>query len=154
MNLKNLLTTPFQRSLSKGVLTFLFVVAALGFADATYLTIEHYNNRIPPCTTDGCEIVLTSVYATIAGVPVALLGAVYYLAILVLLVTYLDSKNEKFVRWALSLTVIGFLASLYLFYLQAFVIKAFCQYCLVSAGTSTALFIAALVIFKKYRNEF
>ncbi len=148
-NLKNLLTQPFQRSVSKGLVIFLFVVALLGFADATFLTVEHYNNVIPPCTTNGCEIVLTSSYAVIAGIPVALGGAVYYFIILTLLFAYLDTKNEKILRYALAFTVIGFLSSLYFFILQAFVIKAFCQYCIVSAITSTTLFITSLYIFKK-----
>ena len=153
MNLKKLLTTPFQSLPSKGLVIFLFVVAVLGFADAGYLTVEHYRNTIPPCTTDGCETVLTSVYATVAGIPVALGGALYYLAFLVLLMIYLDTKKEVVLRGALVFTVLGFLASLYFFFLQAFVIHAFCQYCIGSAITSTILFISAIMIFKKSHDS-
>ncbi len=151
MNLKKLLTTPFQRSLSKGLIVFLIVIVVLGFADATFLTVEHYRNAIPPCTTDGCETVLTSKYATVAGIPVALGGAVYYLFLLVLFVAYIDTKKEIILRSALLFTTIGFLSSVYFFILQAFVIRAFCQYCLGSAATSTILFVTAIIIFVKYR---
>ncbi len=151
MNLKKLLTTPFQRSVSKKLIGFLIVIALLGFADASLLTIEHYMNTIPPCAIGGCEIVLTSAYAEVVGVPVALGGAVFYLTILILLIAYLDTKKEIILRSALFLTIPGFLVSLYLFYLQAFVIHAFCQYCLGSALTSTVLFVTAIVIFKKYK---
>lgn len=149
MNLRKLLTTPFQKSVSRLVVAFLVIVTVIGFADAVFLTIEHYMNRIPPCTISGCEVVLTSSYAVILGVPVALLGSLYYLLILVLLVAHMDSKKEVFLRIALLLTILGFISSAYFFILQAFVIKAYCQYCLVSTATSTTLFVTAVVIFKK-----
>lgn len=151
MNLKKLLTTPFRNSLSRGFLIFLFVVAGLGFADASYLTIEHFTNKIPPCVVGSCEQVLTSQYAVVAGIPVALGGAIYYLIFLVLIMIYLDTKKEIVLRGALIFTVFGFIASLYFTYLQAFVINAFCQYCIISALTSTILFITSIVIFKKYK---
>ncbi len=138
-----------KQPLSKGTLIFFFVVAALGFLDAAYLTVEHYLNSVPPCAIGGCEVVLTSVYATVAGVPVALLGALYYLVVLVLLKMYLDTKKEIFARIALLLTIAGMLSTIYFFILQAFVLHAFCVYCIGSAITSTALFIGALVVWKK-----
>jgi uncharacterized membrane protein len=87
------------------------------------------------------------------GFPVALGGVIFYLAFLVLITAYLIEKKELLLRWALAITILGFLASLYLSLLQAFVIHAFCLYCLVSAATSTLLFIAAIIIFKKYQNK-
>lgn len=131
----------------------LFVVAAIGFADATYLTIEHYANKIPPCVIGSCETVLSSSYATVAGIPVALGGAIYYFIILVLLLLYIDMKKEIILRSALLFTTVGFLASVYFFFIQAFVLHAFCQYCLISALTSTILFITAIAIFKKQHES-
>ncbi len=154
MNLKKLLTTPFQKSVSKGFITFLFAVAVIGFVDASYLAVEHYINRIPPCAIGSCETVLTSSFATVAGIPVALAGALYYLIILVLLMIYLDTKKESMLRGTLIFTTAGFLASIYFFILQAFVIHAFCQYCLVSALTSTILFITSVYIFYKYNKPY
>lgn len=153
MNLKKLLKTPLSLHLvPKWLTTSFFVVALVGFADATYLTIEHFLQSIPPCTTDGCEIVLTSSYSQIAGIPVALLGAIYYLILLVLLLAYFDGKKEVFLRSAFWLTILGLLFSIYFLIIQAFVINAFCQYCLVSAGTSTILFILGMIALKKFRK--
>jgi uncharacterized membrane protein len=152
MNLKNLLTTPFLSRLSKPALVFLFVVSGLGFLDAAYLTVEHYVNKIPPCSIGSCEAVLTSSYATVAGIPVALGGTIYYFAFLVLLLLYVDLKKEKYLRIALASSVFGFGASIYFFILQAFVLHAFCLYCMGSALTSTTLFVTAIVIFKRYRG--
>ena len=158
-HLKHLLTRPLKATnpsgdlISRGLLVFLIVIAAIGFSDATYLTIEHYTNTNPPCFVGSCELVLTSAYSTVAGVPVAAFGIVYYLCILVGLVVFLESKKEKALRMALLGTVIGFLASLYFFILQAFVLHAFCQYCLISATTSTILFVTAIYLIVRSKKQ-
>ena len=149
--LKRSLTQPL-RILPNKVVIFLLVVAIFGFADASYLTVEHFANAIPPCTTSGCETVLTSAYSEILGVPVALLGALYYLTISIGIFAYLESKNEKLIRYALLLTPIGFLMSLWFISAMTFIIHSYCQYCLGSATTSTILFVTALYVFSKYRS--
>ncbi len=149
MNLKNFWKNPFQRSISKKIVGFVIFVAAIGFADATYLTVEHFANKIPPCMVGGCEVVLTSAYSTVAGIPVSLAGSLFYLALLVLCIAYLDRKNDIYLRLALFIIALGFLVSIYLFALQAFVIHAFCQYCLISGFISLVLFISAIIIWKK-----
>ncbi|OGI92528.1 hypothetical protein A3A09_00930 [Candidatus Nomurabacteria bacterium RIFCSPLOWO2_01_FULL_42_20] len=128
------------------------VVAAIGFLDATYLTAQHYSGNIPPCLIAGCEVVLVSPQSVIAGVPLALLGSIYYLALLILSIAYLDSKKKQFIRLAAYLAIAGFAASLYFVYLQLFVIKEICQYCMLSAGTSTTLFILGLFILFKSKE--
>lgn len=122
------------------------VLSFLGFLDATYLTIIHFQNQIPPCTTDGCETVLTSSYAEIAGIPIALLGALYYVAIFFSILTGRDSL-------AFFIVSLGFIASCILFSLQLFVIHAFCTYCLVSAGITTLLFITSILIWRQRGNS-
>ena len=146
MNLKRL-------SVSKPVIFFILVMASIGFLDSVYLTIGHYMNVIPPCTLSGCEIVLSSSYAEIMGIPTALLGAIYYLAILVLGIAHLDTKKNIFISWIYVLAIIGFIATVYFFILQAFVINSFCQYCLVSTATSTIIFLTAVIRFKTIKNQ-
>lgn len=124
----------------------------LGFLDATYLTAQHYLNEIPPCfITTGCETVLTSHYHAVFGIPVALLGSLYYLLLFLLAVFYLDAKKGIIIRLAAYLTPLGFLASLYFVYLQFFILKEICSYCMVSAFTSTILFILGILIIKSSR---
>jgi uncharacterized membrane protein len=147
MNLKHLLKQPLQVVPNK-VAIILLIVALIGFADAGYLTVEHYKDAIPPCSiTGGCESVLTSGYATIAGLPVSLIGAVYYLLIAVGIFTYIESKKTRLLKLALLLVVLGFIATLWFVYLQLFVIKAICLYCMGSALTTTLLFIGAVYVF-------
>jgi uncharacterized membrane protein len=129
----------------------MFVVALVGFIDATYLAVEHYQGVIPPCTvTAGCELVLTSSYAAIFGIPVSLLGALYYLAILAGLFAYLDFRKTIILNCTFLFTIFGLLASLWFVYLQIFVIHSYCTYCLGSALTSAILFVTAALAFPKY----
>ncbi|MEK9183986.1 MAG: vitamin K epoxide reductase family protein, partial [Patescibacteria group bacterium] len=101
---------------------------------------------------DGCDTVTTSKYSAVAGMPVALMGAIYYLVIFILAISYLESKKDRLAFLISRFTIIGFLASLWFVYLQVFVLKALCLYCLFSALTSTALFaISAIFTCKKYR---
>ena len=133
---------------SKFAYAFL-LVSLLGFLDASYLTIEHYRGVVPPCAiVSGCAAVTTSQYSLIFDIPVALLGTLYYPIILLSLITYLDTKQEIILKWVARCTVLGLLASVYFVYLQTFVIKAWCLYCLGSATTSTILFILGIIVLK------
>ena len=75
------------------ILVLIAVFAFLGFLDATYLTIKHYQGVLPPCSVSGCENVLTSRYATVGTLPISLLGSVYYL--LVMGLSILKALNPK-----------------------------------------------------------
>lgn len=129
------------------------ILGALGFADATFLTIKHFLGTPVPCSIlHGCEVVLNSRFATIYGVPVALLGSLFYLTVLVSVALYLETKKINFLKFASVLAALGFLASLGFVYLQLFVLKSICLYCMWSAATSTSLFILSLVFWKKIKS--
>ena len=139
---------------SNKLLLFFPVLGAAGFADATYLTVKHFLGTPLPCSIiKGCEQVTTSQFATIYGIPVALLGSLYYLTILVLAVIYFDSRKPAALKLLAYLTPIGFLASLWFVYLQIFIIGAICLYCMVSATTSTLLFIFGITHLIKTRKK-
>lgn len=130
------------------------IVALLGFADATWLTVEHYRGGIIPCAvTTGCQTVTTSRYAVVGSVPIALLGAVYYLAVAITGVMIVDSGRRRFVRLAVALTAIGFAVSLYLLSLQMFILRAYCSFCLLSAAIATTLFVLSLITLKQSRRQ-
>lgn len=120
------------------------LVALIGLADAIYLTIQHYTGEKVPCSvTGGCEAVLTSAYAEIAGIPLAAFGAAaYFIAFSLAILAAFGNRLMWRLFGAQTALMAGF--SLWLFYLQAFVIKEFCQFCLLSAATSVTLFIIAL----------
>ncbi len=121
------------------------VLALIGFIDATYLTVEHYLGLVPPCTiTQGCEQVTTSSYSLLFGIiPVALLGALFYVGALALLLWLWDRRDPLLFKLYARYTWLGLLAAIYFTSIQAFILKAYCQYCLLSALTSTILFLLA-----------
>ncbi len=132
----------------------LLAVAPVGFLDSVYLAVEHYLDRTPPCSiVSGCETVTTSAYSVIMGIPLALLGSLYYLGIIIALVYYLDSRKSWVLKWTSRFTVVGFLFSLYLVYLQLFVLHAICSYCMLSALSSTVLFILGMLVLKSHREH-
>lgn len=127
------------------------ILSFLGFADATYLTVDHYLAFPVPCSlTHGCDTVLTSVYATIGPVPISLIGVFYYLVILgTVLYIFTSGAASRYIRRALAgITGAGFLFSCYLVYLQIFAIHAICEYCLGSAIISTLLLPLSIVLWK------
>ncbi|MBI4160308.1 MAG: vitamin K epoxide reductase family protein [Candidatus Yanofskybacteria bacterium] len=127
------------------------LIAVIGFTDATYLTVKYYTGGSIPCSIlNGCDKVTTSRYADITGVPVSLLGAIYYLVIAVSGLLYLDSKNYRSLGIGARLTAAGFLFSIWLVSAQVFILDALCLYCLISAATSTLLFALGIYIIKKY----
>lgn len=128
-------------------LVFAFIALALvGLVDAGYLTIEHYRGVIPTCTLNGCETVLTSRYATVGPVPIAAIGTLYYLALLLAGIGYLTLRRPMLIAIGAAVSGIGFAASLGLVYIQFFILKSLCAFCLLSALTTTLLFIASAFI--------
>lgn len=117
------------------------VLTLVGIAIAGYLTYVHYEGLSPACTTGGCERVQASSYSEIGPIPVALLGLIGYVVILASL--FVPGDIGRALTFMLTLT--GFAFSLYLTYLELFVIDAICQWCVGSAVVMTALFVASLV---------
>ena len=131
------------------------VISIVGFLDAAYLSVKYFQGEPPVCTLlNGCDVVTGSKYAAIWGIPIALLGAFYYLTIFILTVIYLDTKKEKFIKFAARITPLGFLFSLWLVYLQIFTLEALCLYCIISAISSTALLVIGLLILYRLKQNF
>ena len=101
--------------------------AAAGVALAAYLTWAHYGGGSVGCPVGGgCKTVQESEYAELAGVPVALLGLAAYVIVLALILW--DAPSARLAAAAIAL--VGLLFSAYLLVVQAFVIEAFCVWCL------------------------
>lgn len=118
-----------------------FASAVGGFGVALYLTIVHYTHQQIACNGIGdCEYVNSSEYAELGGLPVALIGAIAYaaVALLLLLGRFLRDENLLLVAWGIALASFAF--SAYLTYIELFVIDAICVYCVVSAAMATAMF--------------
>ena len=136
------------------IVVAILVCAALGFIDASYLTVSHYFAIPLPCSiVNGCEKVTTSVYSTVFGVPLALFGAAYYLAMVLLSVFSLDRKNERSMKVVAVLSTAGFLISLGLVSIQLFVLDSICLYCMTSAAITTIVLLLSIRFFRPFPNE-
>jgi uncharacterized membrane protein len=131
-------------------------LAAIGAAVTAYLSIIEFTSSSTACPTKGCDIVLSSPYATVFGQPLALFGFLAYggmivLAIAPLLVQGKEQKDlqAQLTAWTQPLLLIGGTAMMvfsgYLMYLLTAEIQAACLYCIGSALLSTGLFLLALI---------
>lgn len=124
---------------------YLIAVAFIGIADTLYLSYNVYLNLAPACVLSGCEVVLASSYSKLLGVPLSYWGLVFYVYMLGLVTLLAFDPRSKVLSWAvLMYTTVGVLMSVAFIYIQAVLIGAFCQYCLLSSATTATLFALAL----------
>jgi uncharacterized membrane protein len=111
-------------------------VALVGVADSAYLTVHHLTAEPVPCSIiSGCETVLTSSYAEIGGVPLAAFGAAAYFVAFSLAILAAFGNRPMWTLFGVQVVLMSIFTG-WLIYLQAFVIGAFCQFCLISAITT------------------
>ncbi len=124
-------------------------LSVVGLGVASYLTYTHYANVKVLCSlSGGCETVQHSSYATLVGIPVAVIGLIGYVAILGSL---LAPENETTRFATAAFTVVGFGFSAYLTGRELFSIHAICQWCVSSAVIMTVL--ACLAIWRFLRGD-
>lgn len=141
------LTLNPANSAKKSFLPYLIaaIISLVGLGDSIYLTIQDLTGESLRCTLiSGCSEVLSSKYAHVGPVPLASIGAIAYFTFFSLAI--LAAFGYGFARpLLLILVTIMFLTTLWLLYLQAFVIRHFCQYCLLSAAVTITLTVLVLV---------
>ncbi|MFA5127122.1 MAG: vitamin K epoxide reductase family protein [Patescibacteria group bacterium] len=124
-------------------------IGLIGFMDAVYLTSKYFTGTISCSIIRGCQEVLGSQYSHLGPIPLAAFGVAFYLTVLLaslIFIKYRWSLAKIFLQVSAPL---AFIFSLWLTYIQIFLIRSLCQYCLLSALTSTILFILSLYIIKK-----
>lgn len=131
--------TPVARQRGTLLYAMAALVSLIGLADAVYLTVEHLAGRSVRCTViTGCSEVLSSAYATINGIPLASLGSLAYFTAFSL--ATLAAFGYRPARTLLAVIVaLMFAVTLWLLFVQAFVLHAFCEYCLLSAAVTLSL---------------
>jgi uncharacterized membrane protein len=124
---------------------FLLLLAIAGLGVSSYLTYTHWANVTIACSGfESCETVNNSEYAEMAGIPVAFLGALFYLALIAAALAWLWLRPQG-PAWPVmsfwGLALVGTLYSAYLTYLELFVIEAICIYCVASAAIVLGCFL-------------
>ena len=115
-------------------LTLIMVLAGfIGMIDSAYIGFNSLGGTLLPCgPASKCHEVLNSSYSHVGNISIAWLGFLFYFAISTSSVFRLWGFQQAF-RFTLVASLVAFLVTTYLLYIQAFVLQAFCDYCLLSA---------------------
>jgi uncharacterized membrane protein len=123
------------------------VLAFAGMVDALYLSIKRNAGPIPCHVTRGCTDVLTSKYSEIAGIPLSWFGLAFYIVMFSLAIFKVFEDPKRPLRqlpgWIFYLAGAALVVSALLVGIQAFILKAFCEYCLLSAALVLTIFLLA-----------
>ena len=132
-------------------------LALIGIFVAAYLTLYKIGAiGSLSCTIGSCTTVQSSKYATFLGFPVAAWGLAFYITVFIVTLAGLQDRFADSTHISQFLVVssgIGTAFSLWLTYLEAFVIKAWCQWCVVSAIIVCCIFIASVLDLRELGNE-
>ena len=120
----------------------------IGLLVSIYMTIYKVTSNEAMCIgSSGCSEVNASRYSEINGIPVAVLGVIGYASILALL--FLENRlsffQENGTMIFFGVSLIGFLFTVYLIYLEIALIKAYCPFCLASQAVMTIIFIISVI---------
>jgi len=129
---------------------FLAFLGGLGFVLSAYLYRKKTHQKPFTCPLHfRCETVMFSRYSIFLGIPVEFLGMAYY-GITVLsygfFLVFPTLISFQFVSILTTLTVLAFIFSIYLTLVQAFALKEWCSWCLVSASICTAIFFLVRLV--------
>ncbi|MBI4151360.1 hypothetical protein HY496_00175 [Candidatus Woesearchaeota archaeon] len=125
------------------------VLSILGFANSLYLVWKHYQKKPLVCPLNhDCNIVTESRWSSVFGIRNEVLGAVFFALLLdgVILLFLLPTREATILFLFLMGTGGSLLFSLFLLYLQIFVIKDYCFYCLLSALITLFLFANSILL--------
>jgi uncharacterized membrane protein len=132
---------------------FAAFLAVLGLADSIYLTVKHLTGEDVTClASSGCSEVLSSSYATVGSIPLGAFGAFGYFVAFSL--ATLSAFGYRGAVVLLRLQVCGMLAvTIWLFYVQAFILHAFCDFCLLSAALTVSLSVIVMIGYFMERKD-
>jgi len=143
---------PASRAAPVGVIWSSLVLCVLGLGVAGYLTFEHYTaSRTLACSDNGainCLKVTTSSYSKVLGVPVALLGLLFFVAMTALcLPVFWRATNPNVRRVRLAAAAVGMVSVLYLVWVELFRVDAICLWCTAVHVLTFALFAVVVIEF-------
>jgi len=123
------------------------LLAFTGMVDAFYLSIKRNSGPIPCHITHGCTDVLTSKYSEIGPIPLSWFGLAFYFTIFSIVIIQLfedpDNPVKQLSGLIFYLAGAALIISAFLVGIQAFILKAFCEYCLLSAALVLTIFLLA-----------
>ena len=136
---------------------FLMAGSVIGLMDALYLTWMKITNNPRMCIQGlgDCFTVNISKYSEIDGIPIAIVGAAAYICLLLILIAEnrTDFLKSNSILFIFGITLSGTLFSAYLTYIELFVLRMICPFCVVSAITMLILLVISIIRLIKYQPE-
>lgn len=123
---------------NRGVLSAL-ALSLIGLLDSLFLSYKHLTINPLYCSNFGCDVVTTSAYSVMFGVPVAFLGVIYYGSLLILTAVYILRRRKSLLWMSRAVVSVGVLLSGWFVYVQFFILGEICPYCILSAVTTLIL---------------
>ncbi len=140
---------------NKKLSIFLIILPALGFLDSLYLSVEHIRRAVPVCIRSfKCDLVTTSKYSVLLGVPLPYLGLIYYATLFILAVLFFEKFSLKILNVIRLISGVGLIASLWFLYIQGGILHAWCIYCILSAIFTALIHILSHLQYKKMTGRF
>lgn len=134
------------------ILWFIVVASFIGMIDSVYIGLTSLGDTIVPCgLTLGCDKVLNSPYSHLGDISISWVGFLFYFGIASNSIFSLSGFWKAF-KLTLATSIAAFLVTLYLLYLQVFVLQAFCDYCLLSAFLVTLILLLQLRLHFRKKN--
>ncbi len=147
-------TEATDRGPMRKLMAAVLLVGFLGWLDTNFLVGVHMEVLPLPeaAPIEGTQWeVITSEWSYLMGVPSAMYGAAFYLLVITLSTTWLTFRMPQVEKLLLPVTAVGLVMSANFVYQMFFVIDAVCPLCMVSAASTTALFVLSAVIY--HRSE-
>ena len=155
-----------KKNFKTKILIIIIIFSIVGILISSMLTLAKYNDNVAILcgedTSNNCNTVQNSEYSnlfvvgdetndTSVPVPISLAGIFYYMAIIITSTMLLkkEKQKSKIYNILFGLSIFGLLFSIIYTLIQAFVIDAYCTYCLISAFDCTIIFIASTYLFFK-----
>jgi protein-disulfide isomerase/uncharacterized membrane protein len=131
------------------------VLAVLGLIDTGYLVLHYFGLPVQCVVASGCHAVLDSAYAHVFGMPLAFIGLAVYVWLFLVSLWNLIRVEWRIPanRWIWWVSTLGSLVSLYLLWVQAFAIKDFCPFCLISAALMIGIWAVSTFNLSRFHDK-
>lgn len=133
-----------------------FAAATVGLLVSIYMTIYKLTNNDAMCLgSGGCSYVNASRYSQVNGIPVAAIGLIGFLALMVVML--LESRSAFFAEngplFEFGMSLMGVLYSIFLTYLELYVIRHICPFCVTSAlAILLVLIVSTIRMVRQFRT--
>ena len=140
--------------INKALQMAIIFIGLIGLLDSSYLTYAHFKAHPLNCFTEikqvnSCQVVADSIYSTILGIPISLIGMFFYLVVIGIGIISQKKDFTFLLNLLLPFSILAVLFSLRLTYLQIYIIGYLCYYCILSAFLSCVLLAISWKIYNK-----